>query len=472
MLEEAAKQTIPDMNQIGNTKVLLSAMELHILMLYLYYGVLGEVVEIDKGKALFDSLEKYIDSERLELSIRAKMYPKLCCIGIRLFHNEVTEDEQIILCEKAVDLMVRDRSFHEITNVLQIYISLLEKCNSSKTAFYKKQYEVFKDILETENVDTTFHADNLLVGSPKIYLISEYLLSKRREKKLTQEELSGGICEPETYSRIEGGKRAPSRKNFQLLAERLDINWCYYRGELDTANLKVFELRRIQRKANINGKHQESLLILEELEKQLDMTSVANIQYVDSNKCVVEYRLGNLSAEKTCAKLKKLLKLTQKEENDASQLVYYSQTELEIIGHIAQIFRHMKEFQKGIDCIQKVFQQMEKSQISIKNQWNGFSFLLRVLESLYFGLNNYEIAIEIARYVQNENVKRREGSNLIETLDGMADSFEHLGERYSVEYRKLYRRLFYVADFFKIDQGIDFAKEYYEKNFDEDIKWY
>ena len=58
---------------------------------------------------------------------------------------------------------------------------------------------------------------------------------------------------------MESGKRKPSRKNFHALAQKLDINWCYYRGELDTADLEVFELRKRQRVANIKGRRQECL---------------------------------------------------------------------------------------------------------------------------------------------------------------------------------------------------------------------
>ena len=51
------------------------------------------------------------------------------------------EEQKRALCEKSVELMVQDMSFHEITNVLRLYIPLLEKNKNSKVNFYKKQYE-------------------------------------------------------------------------------------------------------------------------------------------------------------------------------------------------------------------------------------------------------------------------------------------------------------------------------------------
>lgn len=472
MLEKAAKQTIPNIYQIGKSKMLLSAMELHILMLYLYYGVLGGVLDVHRGKTLFHDLEEYVDSKNLELILRAKIYPKLCCIGIQLFEQVMTENKQLELCEKSVGLMVQDMSFHEITNVLRIYIPLLEKYQNSKANFYKKQYEVFESILKNENIETEFYAESLVATSPKIYIINEYLLSKRKSKDMTQEELSEGICEPETYSRVETGKRAPSKKNLRSFAERLDINWCYFRGELDSSNLKAFELRLKEKEAHILGNDQGCIEALHELEKYLDMENVVNIQYVKANEYIAKYHLNTLSAEETYLKLEELLNLTNKEKTSENHLVYYSQTEIEIIAQMAQLLRHMKKYEDGIGYVRRVLNQIKNNERYIKNQWSGYEFLLRVLSGLYFHSGNYINTLEIIKFVQNENVKRRDAGNLAETLDGIADAYEHIGKQYSEDYEKLYRYTYYVADFFRKEYIVEFMKKFYEDNFQSNMIWY
>ena len=472
MLERAVKETIPNMEEIGNGKVLLSAMELHMLMLYLYYGVLAKKTDIHRGMVLFNLLEKYVVNENLELILRAKIYPKLCCVGIELFDSIMEAEQQRALCEKSVELMVQDMSFHEITNVLRLYIPLLEKNKNSKVNFYKKQYEVFEDILKTENVETEFYAESLVATSPKIYIINEYLLSRRRAKDMTQEELSEGICEPETYSRVETGKRAPSKKNLRSLAERLDINWCYFRGELDTSNLKAFELRLKEKEAHILGDDERCIEILQELEKNIDMDNVVNVQYVKANEYIAKYHLGILTEEETYLKLEELLNLTMKEKSSENYLVYYSQTEIEIIAHMAQLLRHMKTYEEGIREVQKVLNQIKKNEHYMKYQWRGYEFLLRVLANLYFESKKYAMTIEIIKYVQNENIKRREAGNLAETLDGIADAYEHIGKQYSDEYKKLYRYTYYVADFFQKEYVAEFMKKFYEENFESSMIWY
>ena len=54
-----------------------------------------------------------------------------------------------------------------------------------------------------------------------VYLIGNYLHEARRRRKLTQEELTDGICSPGTLSRIERHSQAPSLGTCKALMERL-----------------------------------------------------------------------------------------------------------------------------------------------------------------------------------------------------------------------------------------------------------
>lgn len=471
-LKEAAQQTIPNIYDILDTKVLLSATELHILILYLYYGVKGKILSINEGVMLFESLERYMYNGKMDENERTKCYSKLICTGLQMFQNELSDEQKMVLCNRAIQLLRMNNVFHDILGLFELYIPLLSKYNHPDVRFYSKQYEVFKDILRNCSLDDSSRPEQFVLSKPKYYLFHEYLSSRRLKNTLTQEKLSEGICEPETYSRVESGKRKPSRKNFNALAERLELNWCYYRGEIDTADLKAYDLRKRQRIADINGDRQKSLERLVELESCLDMTSVVNVQYVKSNEYVAKYRLGLLSAEEAYESLKSLFELTQYGRSDTSQLVYYSQTELEMIAHMAQILGKMKQPHKGIELIQTVIKQMQNSKVDITYQWNGCSFVLRVLSGLYFEIGEYKTAIEISTYVKNEKVKRRSGDSLPVILDAIADALEHIGERYIEEYKKLYRYTYYIADFFTIEKVLKPAKKYYEDNFETEILWY
>jgi len=472
LLEEAIRFTMPDISKLLSANILLNAQELHILMLYLYYGVKSGVVDLLHAKGLFDILEDYTYGENLDITEKTKCYPKLICIGIHSFDEIMPDEEKMHLCEKAIQMLRDGRKFHDITELLRIYTGLLEKYQHEDLKFYRKHYEVFCDLLQSEGISIEFQPEVFVVSKPKIYIISEYLSSKRKANKMTQLKASEGICEPETYSRIENGKRAPSKKNFRALAERLDINWCYFCGELDTSDRRAFELRRLAREASIKGRREEVLEILAKLEDCLDMSLIQNMQYVRSNYYMTNYYLRKMGAEEVYNRLEELLLLTQSMEVSNDRLVYYTQTELEMIGFIAQLFAGLGRYQEGISLIENVHAQMSNSKVGIENQWNGFEFLFRILCGLYFLNKDYSTSIEIGEYVKRIIYKRKDGSNISALLDSIADDFEHMGEQYSRIYKKLYRYTYYTADFFGIIEVTKFIKQYYEKHFDDNILWY
>lgn len=161
-----------------------------------------------------------------------------------------------------------------------------------------------------------------------------------------------------------------------------------------------------------------------------------------------------------------------KETNDASRLVYYSQTEMEIVAHLAQLYSKCGKYNEGIELIETIVKQMENSKLKYEDQWNGFSILFRVLAGLYFSIGKYDQSIQISEYVKRNMLRRKDGANLYEVLDEIADNFEHKGKQYSEEYKKLYRYTYYVADFYGVREAIIFAKKYYEEKFDLNIRWY
>lgn len=472
LIKSAVEKTMLGIMEKESIDISLGNTELHMLILYLYYGIKGNALAVEKGWKLFITLEKYVYTGIRNMSEIIKSYPKLICVGLHCFRSSITKERQLEYCERAIEILQRDKFFEDITEILYFYIQLLEQMKSDKLGFYKKQYEVFCDLLQSEDERIDFRPEKKVFQTPKLYIINEYFYSKRKECDITQELLSEGICEPQTYSRIESGKRAPSRKNLYKIAERLDINWGYYRGELDTCELKAFQLRRLQRRRDAEGRTQEALQILKELERYLDMSIVTNIQYIKLQECVAEYQLGLCTTEKAYEALVKTLQLTRDINNDTDTLVYYSQTELEIIGEMAQLLKKQQNPKLGIKLIETVIKQMSNGSLSLDYQWSAFNFLFRVLSGLYFSIGNYETSLNIARYVKKTMIRRKIGSVLPEVLDEIADNLEHMGEQYSDEYKKLYRYTYYLADFYSIIRITKFAKTYYEENFDEKIKWY
>lgn len=468
-LKLAAEQTIPEPEGVIEEQALLGELEISILMLYLYYGIKGKVISQPQGLHLFDILERYVYSDAVAVENAARCYPKLVCIGVHVLEM-LTEEEKRTYLEKAIHLSKRNKTFHDLTEVLRLYVSMLEKSEERDRAFYKKHHEVFVDLLEIEGLSMEFKPEIVIPNKAKYYILQEFLISKRKELGLTQGEISVGICEPETYSRVERGKRAPSRKNMQQLSERLGISWNYYRGEIYTTNPRAFELRRMHRVAGVEGRMEEERELLNELELLLDMEVVENRQYVESCKCILKYKLGLKSAEQVYAELHCLINLTQVLDEDISNLKYYSQTELEILGQMAMLLDAQQKYEEAIQLILPMFKQMWNSKIGVKYQWNSFDYILRILARLYFRVKDYETGLYVANYIRSEKVRRREADTIVFALNEIANDLYGLGTSNRTKSEKMYRYSYYLADFFEL--GIkEKTRIIYEEKFGE-IEWY
>lgn len=452
-----------DVDALDSLDAVYGTTEISLLILYLYYGVRGKLLDVTEGKILFYKLEKYIREKKGNASDATKVYPKLICVGLHVLSNGLSQDEKRRLCESAINMLREYKDMYEIIELLKFYIPLISK--KEEIAYYKKNLEVLESIWNRAEMDARFQPENLYFQMPKVYLIKEFLYSKRKEKKLTQEVLSEGICEPETYSRMETGKRKPKKKKYYALMERLEIGWAYFRGELYTNDVNMYELKRLHRIAATEERYADSLVILDEMEQGLDMTHPVNIQYIKSNQIMMGYRLKELSEEETYRKLSELLELTKKIDFEIKGLVYYTQTEMEVVTYMAQLLRETGRSEDGILLLEKMLEQVKRSKISATKQGTGTWFGMSVLSGLYFSIGEYQKSSEIETVVFRLCMYLRDAGNIPAILDTFADNLEHMGIQYSKEYQLLYRQSYYVAEFYRNVNVANFMKKLYEDKF-------
>lgn len=471
-LKIAADQTMPDMNKIDKKESLLGTSELEIVILYLYLGVKENILEQEEAESLFLTLERYIWEGFLTPDERAKVYPKLICMWLNLVGESMIVSQKLVWCKNGVDILKRTGSLYDISELLRLYTENLNEIGAEEGYIIEKQYEAIKEVLEQGGCDTEFRPALFGGRSPKLYVVHEYLYSQRMIKQMTQENVSEGICEPESYSRIERGKRVPTVKNFNALAERLDIGWGYYRGELVTEDFGVYKLRRQQRIAVVQERWEEVKRLLAQMESRLDMEYVENKQYIEGKRNMAELRLGNLSAEEIYQKDKELLQLTIKNEEHNLELCCYSQTEEELLAHMALALRIQGKYQEGIELLEGVLKRTQNSSVDMLFRRDGMDCVERTLSGLYFANGEYQKSFKLAEYDYKMNLKTCMAGALNWNLDAMADNLEHMSIKYRDVCKKMYEQAVYVSDFFELYSDSDAIKKYYEENFDKDKVWY
>lgn len=468
-LRKAIVQTMPDILTIEWNKLCLGEQELHILLLYLYYGAKAEVFEEEEKERLYRKLTNYITRTHMEEKKLAKLYSKMVCVWMNIMEVPLLERKKI--CETAIELLRETRRLYDIIEVLRFYVEILEEEKAENVVYYRKHYENFTEIFCDAQIVYGFRPELLAGRKEKLFLITEYLYSSRMAKGMTQEEVSSGICEPETYSRIETGKHAPVKTNLYRLTERLEISWSFCRGEIEMGSLETYQLYQLVKKCSNREQYEQCLNQLEELELLLNMTNLLNIQYVKFERIIAERELGRIDLKEAYRRLEELLMLTTAMPVE-SQFRYYSQMELEILGEMGKNLYLQKKYEEGILLLKAVIRNERKGRRKWDYRWSGVEFILRILADLYYGAQKYEEANDILNYVKRRNLKQQEAICLPHLLDCLADNYEHIGERYSEIYKKLYCQTYYVADFFKFENIYPFAKKLYEEKFEEEKKWY
>ena len=130
-----------------------------------------------------------------------------------------------------------------------------------------------------------------------VYQVGEVIKKTRESLGITQEELCDGICSVETLSRIENGKRAPSRANFRALMDKMGKSSEKYMPFVHSRDMKT-----IMEAVDINvliaqDKYAEADKIMESFKKKINLNDNVNRQYVIRTQTLIDHRLGRIDVQ-------------------------------------------------------------------------------------------------------------------------------------------------------------------------------
>ena len=141
-------------------------------------------------------------------------------------------------------------------------------------------------------------------------MLDEVLSRNRQHQGYSQEELSEGICTPETLSRIETARRAPNTSTFRALAERLSLREDYYYSGIETDDLTLLDQEWQITTLIMNRRWGQAEKTLQEMRETLDMSYGCNRQYVENKGFTIECALGSIPLEQQLESAKEILAIT------------------------------------------------------------------------------------------------------------------------------------------------------------------
>ncbi len=465
-IKEAIEFTIPFPDKWNGEGSLISADELNYFLLYLYGKRKLGMGDSDEIKKILEQLEEYIEKKVDDVFEKSKIYPRLVCIKILLLGEEIGIEECIWNEKKALKILKKASEIYDMPEILRLLIRDLRKIGDEEAGIYEKQREALVSIMEEYGVPTAFRLENWYSGNERICLMNEYLVTGRKQKGITQEELSEGVCAVETYSRIESGKRVANKKNYLKLADRLDMSWGYYRGQIVTDDYRDFLLMTEQRGAIFSRNLEEAKVLLKKLENQLDMDEGENYQYVELMNSIIKSLGGKLSEEQQLEEYDRILHITipcvEKTER------FFSKTEMEIIFQIALVYRRRKEANKAIRLINIVLENNNRKSFV---PWSEIVLLKRLRAGLYADIGEYGKCINEAEEVIRGEMKNQDAEILPETANLLGWGMELQG-REKTAYSKWYVKAVYLGDLLEDELCSKKYREYYKNHINSEMQWY
>lgn len=375
--------------------------------------------------------------------------------------------ERIQLEYQALAALQKTSEIYDMPEVLRLLIRDLQEIGASEAKRYEKQRQALVEVMEEHGFCTEFQLEIWYHVNERICIMNEYLYAGRMEKQMTQEDVSDGICAVETYSRIETGKRTASRKNYLKLAERLDMNWGYYRGQIVTDDYEDFSLMTEQRIAVYQSKLPEAEKLLEQLKQKLSLTEIENRQYVDFMHLVIEKQKENMTWEEALEEYKRILAYTISDVYHINR--YLTKTELELIYNIVSIYRGKKEYKKAEVLLKSVLDNCSRSGFQV---WQEIGGIKRLYAGVYADLGEYDKCIAMTQKLIGETITNQDVSLLIKLVNLIGWSVELKHTEDKTIYISAYNRAIYLCDLYELETVSQIYQTYYKKNVDASMLWY
>lgn len=358
LAEQAIEQTVNLQTYVEN-KNALGAAELKLLLFR------WEVSQKSENKGTLEELEQlllYFGKHPMDAEERARVYPYAVLLKIEKMDWKEEYEEVCSLLKSALELLRDEGRILYLPEILGKYAEVLalKERHSETVGVLLRQ----RDALLALEAEFQIHLEGYRLFyhlNRNFELDYEVIRRERKAKKLTQAELAEGICEPESLSRIESGRRKPNNQNMEALLGKMNRE---RKRIMSTVSAKRYEILALERKivkALHYFEYKEAETLIEKLEIQLDMTENRNQQYVAYCKLICTISKGKMQPKDSLEKLYELLKVSI--GNDDIFTHCLTETENSILNNIASVLKSCGEKKQAIVIWKKVLENYENSRV-------------------------------------------------------------------------------------------------------------
>ncbi len=277
-------------------------------------------------------------------------------------------------------------------------------------------------------------------------LIEEVIRYARLRNGYSQEELSEGICTPETLSRIETGKRNPTIKNFYALMEKLKTKLGYYNTDFVVEHFETLEKISELKKHSIYKRWNIVEQLIKEIEAEIDMSNIINQQEIGLFHTILDCHFHRITTEEAMERIESLLKLSV-EQIDGKFILpcFPTSVEVALFNQIGVFYQKKNQQQEAINVLMSIYEYFHQGKLEAPEYNQRYFMILTNLACCLEELGELEKAMELMKegikIGITYNIARRIAANLIEI--GYIE--ERMGKE---QYLKTYEKAYYLAELF------------------------
>jgi len=377
------------------TGYLFCIQEVQLLMLLAHFEM--ETGSTREAMILLEKLHDCIDLTYTSEVSKVQVYPKCCYLLAKAYLKEGRPEDAYAVAEKGIQNLVKTRFLTFIEELLTIQ----QECEWSEERAEQIKALHFAYELAEYRMPESFVVRLLFGGiCDELTLNHELIREMRVAQGMTQEEVSYGICSRETLSRIEKG-RTPNRKKLQELLQRLGIERERYSSYVVTDDWDTYELVR-EYKGNCLKENQEDANdILSDIEPRLDMSIIANRQFLETARVRHLIRKREISWEDGIKRLEELLRYTMPEYN-GKLIRIPTREEFLILNRIALSLKLSGRREEAISLYEEILQKYQASAVKAEHHSH-------VMMLLYL---NYLELLESSGYIEKAEKIGRKGCAL------------------------------------------------------------
>lgn len=455
LILKALNHTVKDVEAIVEEKKRLSVFEWN-LFINLYD--LNYEMNPDKNADITDILYDVYNYYRVNVTDKFIIYKTLPRLALTMLLNDggsLISQKRIELEEESLKVLTKYYCWVGLPEVLRL-LSKDVKTLHARTV-YAKHREALVSILNKYGFSEDFRIEVFRESYPLSMLLSDNLKAYRQKMGLTMEEVSDDICAFESYSRYERGIKYPKRKKLEKLAERLGMEWFLIRAEIDVDDYESLLLATECRRLGATQEIDAFNVRIKELEGKIGTKSHRNKLAIGLYEL-----LTKAENEVTVEELEALLPKNGSEFGDG---LFYSRMEIDVMNYIA-INKGEEDAVAGISLTESMLDNEKKKKMQ---DWRYTSVSEKNLAFLYMNNRNYLECSNMCEVIINKALAEDSIFLMMNLLAYSVESAENAGNiEQAMEICKL---LFYISELYQRHDS-EMIRNFYEKKYDEGMKWY